>query len=184
MFKKLTTAIAALAIVLIPNVALADVVVNDNAKQICNDAVYVGWDPAPVRTCYRALAAELGWWPVTIDDWQWFLVDSTAGVIGGEANYCWNIHRGEFPKRGQPCTEITTRTQHSDSGFGQITGTWHGPTGYLCVHHGYCGRDSITESPYTSMRSLLLLVEIDGSNPWCWNPRIIAWHRCSEAPDR
>lgn len=182
--RKIAATIALLLAVLLPSSALAAEHVPESARETCNSLEYFGYMPEPVVKCYRAVAAELGWWDTTVSSWEWFLVMSPSGVTQGESMQCWNVNRGEYVDVNEPCLSDRPQKGTEDAGFGQIVSDWWGQGGYLCESHGYCGRDSITVSPYTSMRTMLLLVEVSGSDPWCWNDRMILYHRCSDAPDR
>lgn len=160
------------------------------ARDVCNGLVYYSYRVEEARICYRAVAAERGWLPQTIDVWQPFVVDETdSSILAGESAYCWNMRRGDLVNIGAPCTEKWHwRGNQEDSGWGAATYVWYNPsTGPLCLGYGYCSGAEIVASPYDSMlASVILLIELDGSGPWCftrpWNS--IGYHDCWEAPDR
>lgn len=158
-----------------------------SARQVCNSLTYVAYDPGPSGTCFRAITQERGWGGKT-DLWFPFIVSEFSGVIQGESGHCWNVRRNEIIEAGEVCNEANkTRIGPlgDDVGFGQATSVWHGRNGWLCREHGYCGVNSILASPYDSMlATIVLLVEYQGSAPWCYSSHARSYHQCWEAPDR
>lgn len=159
-----------------------------SARQVCNSLTYVAYDPGPSGLCFRAVTAERGWSAERIASWFPFIVSEYSGVIQGESGHCWNVRRNEIIEAGEVCNEANkTRIGPlgDDVGFGQATSVWHGRNGWLCTEHGYCGVHSILASPYDSMlATIVLLVEYQGSGPWCFDARSRNYHQCWEAPDR
>lgn len=157
------------------------------AADICNSIEYAGWAVDRVVPCYRAVAAERGWAPEIIDAWQPWLITDPWGVVAKESRGCWNLTFGDIIGFGEPCTEMRGDQGGEDSGFGQATRAWYGDNGLLCRNHGVCSKWQIISDPYSSMLySVILLVEYDGSSPWCftrpWNS--LRYHQCWLAPDR
>lgn len=161
-----------------------------SATMTCNSITYRAHDPLPVGRCFRAITAERGWSPARIDSWFPFIVsEMDSGVISKESDFCWNIRRGEVVPAGEVCNDANKERYLSrlgeDTGFGQATSSLWGRGGILCVDHGVCSSAQILVSPYTSMLySIVIPVERNGSQPWCFAGWAIDYHDCWEAPDR
>lgn len=158
-----------------------------SAADVCNGIEYVGYAVERAVPCYRAVAAERGWAPDIVDAWQPWLITDPWGVLAKESRGCWNLTFGDVIGFGEPCTEMRGGNDGEDAGFGQATLAWYGRNALLCKNHGVCSSRQIIESPYASMLySVILLVEYDGSGPWCftrpWNST--GYHQCWRAPDR
>lgn len=160
-----------------------DTVPPPTARSICNSLIWKHMDPSASDTCFRAVTAERGWTTRETERWLPWVVYLPGNLIGGESAYCWNLRNGGQIRPYSNC-EITRQGRGSDTGLGQATPVWYNDAGYLCVEHNYCGSNSILRSPYDSMlASVVLLIEIDGSSPWCF-PKLYEWHQCWNTPDR
>jgi hypothetical protein len=152
------------------------------AREIVNGLVYTAQQAGPAMQAFELVAADHGWTADRITEWAPFIED----VIRGESNFCPNLLRGAvhvFPV--EPGCRLQKQGTHEDAGFGQLTSVHHGSKGWLCVEYGVCGRHAVIRDPWTSMESLVWLVERQGSQPWCFNAWAIAYHSCDElAPDR
>lgn len=163
------------------------------AAEVCNNLIYVAYDPYPVVGCYQAVAREQGWSEEKIAAWQPFLITEMSGVTQKESVQCWNLRHNDYVYAGQPCTSVTRRNNAgSDTGWGQVTSIWYrGSDTYLCKNWGICSQWQIIQDPYHSMRfSIIEPVDMPGpyggSRPWCFTRPWDAYtfHECWEAPDR
>lgn len=125
--------------------------------------VVLGWDDAK----------QAAWWPFARD------------VMLGESGFCWNRFRGdEMPFPADGCRQVR-QGPHSDAGFGQVTPVLYGRGNLLCVDLGICSKWTVIQDPWTSMLSMIWVMDKLGSQPWCYDARAIAYHSCNRlAPDR
>jgi hypothetical protein len=137
----------------------------------------------PAMQAFELVATDHGWTAERIDLWSPFIED----VIRGESNGCPNLLRGAvhvFPV--EPGCRLQKQGTHEDAGFGQLTSVHHGSRGWLCVEYGVCGRWEVIRDPWTSMESMVWLLEREGSQPWCFQG--VSAQRRSDcnalAPDR
>lgn len=143
-----------------------------------NGLQYAWMTHPPAVEAYRIVAACLGWDTYTIDRWQ---AGITLDLIPKESGYCPLNSGGSIVNAA---CEVVSRGHGSDTGFGQLISLWYDGDGYLCVNFGYCGQWSILQSPWHSMRALLLAVMYDGKGPWCFNAWARDYHHllCSTMP--
>lgn len=136
---------------------------------------------APALQAYRIVATERGWPAELVAAWEPF-VDN---VMYGESGYCWNRLRGDvmvYPPDG--CRQIR-QGPHTDAGFGQVTPiAGYRPDLWMCQEHDICSKWDVIQDPWHSMLALVLLVEREGSQPWCYNSFARSYHDCTLAPDR
>lgn len=174
------------------------------ARDVCNALIYTRFGVEAVETCFRAVTFEQGWLQADIDRWVPWVIHHPQGVMYGESEHCpyrvggdlvtdecltyrCAATAGKDPIRYNQLGLPYCKGGGEDTGFGQATRSWWGPGGLICKNHGYCSRDAIVATPYDSMlASIVLLIEYDGSGPWCftkpWNA--YNYHHCWDAPDR
>lgn len=150
-----------------------------SALQIVNGATYNYGDSVPAMEAFRHVANDHGWTYELIELWSIFIDD----VLRGESGYCPNLFRGATLASAQGCI-IQTQGRYEDAGFGQLIGVHYNPGMWLCEEHGICSRHAVIRDPWTSMESLVWLVEREGSQPWCFSDWARRYHKCWAAPDR
>ena len=148
-------------------------------QQVVNALPYAVSQPGPAMEAYRIVAAHLGWSAATIEAWAPFAED----VMYGESQFCWNRIGGDamvYPPDG--CRK--SREGHSsDAGFGQVTPI----AGYrsdlwMCQEYGMCSKWDIVQDPWHSMLAMVLLMEREGRQPWCYDDFARKYHDCTLAP--
>lgn len=137
----------------------------------------------PVRQTFASVACKRGWEPERIRAWWPFIQD----VVMKESMGCFNLRRAPVFVRGtgwgDSCVDNLVRNRNTeDSGYGQVTRSGWGPRGVVCRQAGLCSPAQIIESPYNSMTALLVFVENNGKQPWCYSARARRFHNCSLAP--
>ncbi len=151
-------------------------------KVLVNSLPYQFMNPEPAKQAWYIMTDVVLHWDRAKQDLWWpFAYD----VMLGESGFCWNRLRGDvmqFPNLG--CFQ-DRQGPHEDAGFGQVTSAWHGRNAYLCKEHGICGRHAVIADPWTSMYSMIVVMDHSGSQPWCFNESAIRYHKCRTlAPDR
>ena len=150
------------------------------AREIVNGLPYKHYDAKPALEAFRLVAADVGWSSQLIAAWEPFVND----VMFGESAYCWNRRNGDVVAMYSACVIIKATTRE-DVGFGQATRSLYGPDAQLCKGWGICSAEQILASPYDSMLwSIVRPIELNGSQPWCYNDAARAYHKCHLAPDR
>lgn len=139
----------------------------------------------PVRQTFASVACKRGWEPQRILEWWPFVED----VAMKESMGCFNLRRAPVFVRGtgwgDSCVDNLVRNKRTeDSGYGQVTRSGWGPRGVVCRTTGLCSAEQIIESPWNSMTALVVFIEHNGSQPWCYNAKARRFHNCSLAPDR
>lgn len=149
-------------------------------EAMVNSLAYEFMNLEPARANFRAVASHcMGWTPDQVARWEAFIVDD---VIAKESGGCWNVFRKGL-WNGHGCDFRYPNGSGSDAGFFQLIGVWHGPSGYLCVNFGTCGKHAVTASPFTSMISGLRAIEHDGARPWCFSDWARSYHpKCATVP--
>jgi hypothetical protein len=149
-------------------------------RQIVNGLHYQHYNDAPAMIAYRLVAADHGWDSQRILAWQPFVRD----VMLGESAFCWNRRRGDAIISYSVGCIASHQGTHEDVGFGQVTTAWYGANAILCQKYGVCHSSQILASPYDSMLySIVIPIELAGSQPWCFNSRARAYHpTCRWAP--
>lgn len=149
-------------------------------RSIVNGLHYQHYLPGPALTAFRLVASERGWSSAKTLAWEPFVND----VLFGESAYCWNRRNGDTIEAYSACHILHTTTRE-DVGFGQVTRSYYGQGAQLCELFGICSAGQILASPYDSMKwSIVVPIELDGSQPWCYNDYARRYHKCGLAPDR
>ena len=151
------------------------------ARETVNAIDYEYTKMEPAMKAYKLVASDMGVPDWKIDAWEPFVYDIIAKESGG----CWNLKRGQIPKPGS-CTELARnpRRTGSDSGFGQLISIWYrGPRTPLCRNLGICSQAAVIASPYSSMQSLVHVLQLSGKQPWCYNAWARRFHNCRIAPN-
>ena len=151
-----------------------------DSREEVNALDYGYLDIEPAMQAYRLVAADMGETDEQIEAWAPFVYD----VIAKESGGCWNLKRRQIPVVGECLTfQSNPRRTGSDSGFGQVTAVWYkGPRAPLCKGLGLCSQAAVLESPYTSMQSLVFVLQHSGKQPWCFNAWARKFHKCKLAP--
>ena len=148
-------------------------------RDVVNGLPYRFYDAEPAKTAWYIVTAEvLGWDTATQDAWWPFARD----VMLGESGFCWNRLRGDvmaYPNDG--CVQERQGT-HEDAGFGQVTWVLYGEGSLLCVDLGICSKWQVISDPWTSMVSMVWVMDKLGRQPWCWNDFARGYHACHLAP--
>lgn len=149
-------------------------------RALVNGLPYEHYNPGPAMDAFRLVAAYRGWPDALIKAWEPFVND----VMFGESAYCWNRQRGDIMIPHSMCV-LQRGGRHEDVGFGQVTAVFYGQNGEVCKQYGYCSRQQILASPFDSMlASIVAPIELEGSQPWCYNAYARRYHDCWRAPDR
>lgn len=144
------------------------------AADICNSLVYDFEEMLNPMICLYAVLVEQGVSQAEIDyadSWFFDVIAKESGgcpfLIGGDRDLpvlCIPLHHGH----------------ESDTGFGQATYSYYGPTGKLCTVYGVCSRAQILESPYTSMLySVVDVAILDGRYGYCDYKGAPRYHNCN-----
>lgn len=133
------------------------------------------------RIAYRVGAACKGWPQDVIERWEPFVADD---VWAGESGWCWNLLGGGHIGTDLGCVMARVGTGE-DAGIGQVTSSWWGRNGRVCIDLGYCSRDAVIASPYDSVMAALHVVQVGGDQGYCYDDRSRRYHpTCSQFPSR
>lgn len=120
------------------------------------------WEPA--RLAWRTVMSEhFHWDQAKIDRNEAF----AENVVMGESVGCPNVTGYTtmvYPPRG---CEIAKLGSGSDAGFGQVTSAGWGRGGTACIVENICSREAVVSSPWNSMVTMGVLMDVSGRYAWC-----------------
>lgn len=125
---------------------------------------------APVIEAFRTVTACRGWTAAETASWETAVWD----IALKEAHACWNVRYGARFAAWDGAGCVLSKKGSGASGYGQITSVLHPIT---CRLANLCSGPAIVASPYTSMLSLVVLIEDQGVSPWCYDRFSRNFHR-------
>jgi hypothetical protein len=140
------------------------------------------WRNAAVgRIAYDVGTACRGWPREVADRWRPFV---HGDVWAGESGWCWNLLGGGHITTDLGCVMGRVGTGE-DAGIGQVTASWWGRNGRVCLDLGYCSRHAVIASPYDSVMAALYVIEVGGDQAYCYDDRSRRYHpTCAQFPGR